>query len=111
MPTLLRVLTPVVLAALLAIPMAPALAGGPNPIARPCGDANEDFAVNSLDALLALQVDAGLLKAPPMSYSFIEDWLFFNANLDKTINSLDALLVLQYDAGYVEQLPNCYDIK
>jgi hypothetical protein len=88
----------------------PALAGGPNPQVRPCGDASRDFVVNSRDALFTLQVEAGLLKEPAMSYSFVEDWLFYNANLDQDIDSLDSLLVLQYDGGLVAQLPNCYDV-
>ena len=107
----LLIVVPLLIALSLVSASAPsALAGGGGQV-RPCGDARRTFTVDSVDALLILQVDAGLVPAPPVSHSFIEDWLFFNANLDDTINSLDALLVLQYTAGFVAQLPNCYDVK
>jgi hypothetical protein len=108
MPALLRSFT----AAILLVPGALAPAGtafAGEVVARPCGDANHDFVTNSIDALVVLQVDAGLLPAPPVSYDTDADWLFFNADLVDPINSLDALVILQFDAGHIPELRDCYE--
>lgn len=62
------------------------------------GDASCDGLVNSVDALLILQLIAGLLEA----FSCDAD---VDANGDGRVDSLDAALVLQFDAGFVDSLP------
>lgn len=58
------------------------------------GDVNEDGVVDSRDALLILQYDAGLIEEPAMA----------DLNDDGVVDSRDALLILQYDAGMIESL-------
>jgi subtilisin family serine protease len=62
------------------------------------GDASCDRRVNSLDAALILQRDAGLLAALPCAGNG-------DVNEDGRVNSLDATLVLQYGAGLLDHLP------
>ena len=61
------------------------------------GDANCDGAVNTVDAALALQFDAGLIES-------IECRGAADVNGDGVINSLDASLLLQFDAGLISRL-------
>jgi hypothetical protein len=65
---------------------------------RLMGDANCDGQVDSVDASLVLQYDAGLshsLPCPDLA----------DVNQDGQINSLDASLILQYNAGLLYRLP------
>ncbi len=59
---------------------------------QPAGDANCDGIVSSLDAVLVLQVDAGLLDEAPCQ-------LQADASFDGVVNSLDAAIILQREAG------------
>ena len=61
------------------------------------GDVNGDSFVNSIDATLVLQFDAGILES-------LEHPELADVNADSSVNSLDAQLVLQYDAGLVQNL-------
>ncbi len=62
---------------------------------RPPGDGNCDNAVNSLDAVLILQLDAGFAQSVPCPESA-------DANGDGALNPIDAALILQLDAGLIE---------
>lgn len=64
------------------------------------GDVSCDGLVNSIDAALILQHDAGLLMNLPCEELRIAD-----LNGDYRINSLDSLLILQYAAGLLPELP------
>jgi hypothetical protein len=70
--------------------------------ARPTGygDVNLDHDVNSIDALLILQVEAGLIPRPMPPANTNAD-----VNRDDAINALDALLIEQYIAGLIPHLP------
>jgi hypothetical protein len=57
------------------------------------GDANCDGLVNSLDAALVLQYDAGLIHSLTCADA--------DYNHDGVVNSLDAALILQKDAGLI----------
>jgi hypothetical protein len=59
---------------------------------QPSGDANCDGVVSSLDAVIVLQVDAGLLDRAPCH-------LQADASFDGIVNSLDAAIILQREAG------------
>ena len=61
------------------------------------GDVNDDGRVNSIDAALILQYDAGLVRTLLNAPSA-------DTNLDGRINSIDAALVLQEDAGLLDHL-------
>ncbi len=65
---------------------APASAG-----VQPAGDANCDGVVSSIDAVIVLQVDAGLLNEAPCSQA--------DASFDGVVSSLDAAIILQREAG------------
>ena len=78
---------------LLAILTTPASAG-----VQPAGDANCDGIVSSLDAVIVLQVDAGLLDRAPCH-------LQADASFDGVVNSLDAAIILQFSAGLIGSLP------
>jgi len=68
-----------------------------------CGDVNDDNAVNSTDALIALSYDAGL-TLPPAILEKINAGCG-DVNSDNTTNSTDALIVLSYDAGIPVPFP------
>ena len=61
----------------------------------PIGDANGDGVTNSIDAILVLQLSAGILerldRAPKEGIA--------DVNHDGVVNVIDAQLILQYDAG------------
>ena len=61
---------------------------------QPAGDANCDGVVTSLDAVIVLQVDAGLLDRAPCHIQA-------DASFDGVVNSLDAAIILQREAGLV----------
>ena len=61
------------------------------------GDANCDGGVNSIDAALVLQLDAGLLGALGCE-------LNADVNNDGNINAIDAALILQFTAGLLDSL-------
>ena len=69
----------------------------PTPSGRP-GDANCDGLVDSRDALVVLQLSAGLTDVLPCVQNA-------DANGDGQINALDAAVILQYDAGLIHSLP------
>jgi hypothetical protein len=70
----------------------------PSPIGG--GDVNDDHEVNSIDALLILQMEAGLIPRPMPPTSSNAD-----VNRDDAVNALDALLILQYVADLIPHLP------
>ncbi len=80
--------------------------GGPTATAAPptatpgplSGDANGDGTVNSIDAALILQLDAGLIDSLPSQETA-------DVNGDGSIDSIDATLILQLDAGLISSLP------
>ena len=61
----------------------------------PPGDADCNGTVNSVDAALVLQFDAGLFEILVCS-------LFADVNRDGTVNSVDASLILQFVAGLID---------
>ncbi len=63
---------------------------------QPAGDANCDGFVSSLDAMIVLQVDAGLLERAPCHMQA-------DASFDGVVNSLDAAIILQREAGLLAQ--------
>lgn len=71
---------------------------GPPPPAGLVGDVNCDGVINSVDAALVLQLDAGLITTLLLCAAP-------DANQDGLINSIDAALILQYSAGLVGNLP------
>ncbi len=72
----------------------------PSPTTTPSliGDVSCDGVINSIDAALVLQFDAGLI--PSLACEQGAD-----VNGDGNINSLDAALILQLDAGLIPSLP------
>ena len=64
------------------------------------GDLNTDGDTNSLDALMVLFYDAGMMDAPDDAFMGGAD-----VNCDTTVNALDASLILQVDAGLYEIRP------
>jgi hypothetical protein len=68
--------------------------------ANVCGDVNKSGAIDSVDALLILQVDAGIYEPEELGL------LLWDAFPDGAVDSRDALIVLQYDAGLTDQ-PDC----
>ncbi len=85
----------VLAAAQLSFRFGPASAGQ-SPSLR--GDANCDGTVSSIDAVLLLQYDAGLVSSLPCEQNA-------DGNCDGVSNSLDATFILQYDAGLISSLP------
>jgi len=68
------------------------------PPAGVVGDASCDGLVNSVDALLVLQLVAGILEA----FSCDAD---VDVDRDGRVGAIDAALVLQFDAGLIDSLP------
>lgn len=64
----------------------------------PLGDVNGDGLVNSVDAALLLQLEAGLIDS--VRYMNNAD-----VNEDGDINSVDAQLILQFEADLIDSLP------
>ena len=62
------------------------------------GDANCDGTINSIDAAIILQFNAGLLAVLPCPENA-------DANGDGTINSVDSVLILQHTVGYFHESP------
>ena len=73
----------------------PVVVGGPGGVA---GDANCDAEVNSIDAALALQLNAGLTGSLPCESNA-------DVNGDSEVSSIDAALILQFVAGLLASLP------
>lgn len=73
----------------------PVAVGDPGGLA---GDANCDAEVNSIDAALALQRNAGLIVSLPCEANA-------DVNVDGEVNSIDAALILQFVAGLLASLP------
>ncbi len=65
--------------------------------AQSLGDANCDGTVNSIDATLILQLNAGLLQSVPCEGKA-------DTNADGRVDSLDAALILQFTAGLLDGL-------
>jgi murein DD-endopeptidase MepM/ murein hydrolase activator NlpD len=76
--------------------LTPTIAATATP-APPPGDGNCDRAVNSIDAALILQFDAGLIDPLPCLDSA-------DTNRDGAVNPIDAALILQLEAGLFENL-------
>ena len=76
---------------------------GPTPTPRIpnlSGDVNCDRKVNSRDALMILQLNAGLKNVLPCIKNA-------DTNCDGAINALDAFLILQHEVGFLNSLPQC----
>ena len=74
---------------------------GPTPTKPPPdrkGDVNCDGKVNSRDALMVLQLNAGLKNILPCIQNADVNW-------DRRINSKDAAIILQLHAGLLPPLP------
>lgn len=74
-----------------------------------CGDVNADGSIDSVDALLVLQIDAGLI-GPEDVLGKVEAGRVLTAgdvNSDGSLNSLDGLLILQHVAGLIPTLDGC----
>ena len=84
--------------AFLVVVIALAAAGRPAFAGQVTGDVNCTGGVNSIDATIILQLDAGLIS----SVICIQNG---DVNGDGAINSLDATLILQLDAGLISVLP------
>jgi CSLREA domain-containing protein len=69
---------------------------------KECGDVNDSGGVNAVDALLILQVVAGLLDEASLVNPTSAD-----VDGDGEITSIDAALVLQREAGLVDDLGQC----
>ena len=65
--------------------------------AGPLGDVNCDSSINSIDAALILQLDAGLTASLPCQERA-------DVNGDGTANALDAVLILQFAAALLGSL-------
>ncbi len=72
----------------------------PPPFPKTYGDVNLDGDVTAVDALLVLQVQAGLIQ-PPQGQAGVDA----DVNRDDAINALDALLIEQYIAELIPHLP------
>jgi len=75
-------------------PTAPAATDVPEP-EKVCGDANQDGLVNGTDALLILQLAAGMIGT-------VQNRTSADVNIDRAITAVDAALILQADAGIIE---------
>ena len=63
------------------------------------GDANNDGAVNSIDAMYILQYDVELIGADEINLTLAD------VNGDGKVNSIDAMYILRYDAELIEKFP------
>jgi alpha-tubulin suppressor-like RCC1 family protein len=70
----------------------------PVDIAKLLADVNCDGVVDSVDAVLVLQLSAGLIDSLACQSAG-------DANLDGSIDAIDAALILQFAAGIIEDLP------
>ena len=70
------------------------------PLKGPLGDVNDDGEVNSVDAALILQVEAGIIDLNDLEFPNNAD-----VNEDGVVNSVDASLILQFEAGFIDSLP------
>lgn len=68
----------------------------PTPVRRWLGDFNCDGEVNAIDAVIILQIEAGM--AIPLPCTGDAD-----VNHDDELDALDALLILQYSAGLIAE--------
>ena len=93
----------VTLGALVALVLALQLGGGGRAVAQTAGDADCNASVDSIDAVLVLQFDAGLISSVPCP----ED---ADVNRDGNVDSLDATLMLQFDASLITSLPPSFTI-
>ena len=75
---------------------------GPKPTPTPaaCGDVSDDGVVNAIDAVLVLQLDAGLIGTLVNEGSG-------DVNGDLEVTSIDAALILQFTAGLIGELAGC----
>ena len=64
---------------------------------KACGDVNDDGNVNSVDAALILQLEAGLISSVHNAPSG-------DVNGDGHLNSVDAALILQFEARELTHL-------
>ena len=64
---------------------------------KPCGDVNDDGQVNSVDANLILQLEAGFINTLPNLPSA-------DVNGDGVVNSLDSNFILQFVVGFIPSL-------
>jgi hypothetical protein len=94
--TLVGLLALIASAVLLAAIASPAFAS------KGCGDVNKDGVVNSLDAVIILQVGAAIYDPGLILFDM------WDLDEDGAITSVDALLVLQYEAQLTIELPECY---
>lgn len=65
------------------------------------GDVDENGEINSIDALLILQFEAGTIIPPPRPEEYYKK---ADANQSGWVDSLDALLILQFHAGLIDNL-------
>lgn len=68
-----------------------------------CGDPTNDGVVNSLDALLILQVNAGLTMLPLPATGAAD------VDNNGSVGARDASLILQYSAGLIDSLDACFE--
>jgi len=66
------------------------------------GDVDEDGEIDSVDALLILQFEAGTIIPPPRPEDYYKK---ADANQSGWVDSLDALVILQFHAGLIDHLP------
>ena len=76
----------------------PAFASGANCIVR--GDANCDGQIDSIDATLVLQFEAGMIGQ-------LKGGSLADVNLDGARNAIDSALILQLDAGIIDCFGQC----
>ena len=75
----------------------PTITPTPTSPPQPTGDASCDGVVNSTDAALILQLEAGLIASLPCAGAA-------DVNDDGNVDSLDATLILQFDVGLINTL-------
>ncbi len=65
------------------------------------GDVDKNGEVDSIDALLILQFDAGIIYPPPYPEEYYQR---ADANQDGFVSVLDVSLILQFHAGLIDRL-------